>query len=360
MNIDQQILFSVSALGALNGLVLSFYLLFSKKGKSVIAFMLGVLLLAISIRVAKSVFLYFNPQLPKIYLQIGLSACFLIGPSLYYFFKLALSNIKEIPVAWKWTWGIQLAIIVLTGIIFPYKTAPKIWNNIIVYFIYGQWFIYVIATGVLFKNVIKTFFTGPSNLKVAEKFWLLVYLGNCIIFLFYLLALLGIMCGIYISGPLWYSLFLFLTIFYYLYIAKIENVLDPEETEPSNKTEKRKITQSEAALWIEKLEKVIREKELYKDPNLKLNDLAKKINISGHLLSQLLNENLGKSFPTYINEYRINEACKLITSNSNLSFEAIGYEAGFNSKSTFYTAFKKVKNITPADFKESIEKNDNK
>jgi AraC-like DNA-binding protein len=76
-------------------------------------------------------------------------------------------------------------------------------------------------------------------------------------------------------------------------------------------------------------------------------------------LSQLLNENLGKSFPTYINEYRVNEACKLITSNGNLSFEAIGYEAGFNSKSTFYTAFKKVKNITPADFKESIEKNNN-
>jgi AraC-like DNA-binding protein len=95
---------------------------------------------------------------------------------------------------------------------------------------------------------------------------------------------------------------------------------------------------------------------LYKDPNLKLNDLARGINISSHLLSQLLNDNLGKSFNTYINEYRIREACKLIEINHHLTFEAIGYEVGFNSKSTFYTAFKKIKDTTPALFKESIEK----
>jgi YesN/AraC family two-component response regulator len=96
--------------------------------------------------------------------------------------------------------------------------------------------------------------------------------------------------------------------------------------------------------------------KLYKDPNLKLSDLAKKITISANLLSQLLNDNLGKSFSTYINEHRINEACKLISVNSPFTFEAIGYEVGYNSKSTFYAAFKKIKDTTPALFKESIEK----
>lgn len=105
---------------------------------------------------------------------------------------------------------------------------------------------------------------------------------------------------------------------------------------------------------MEKLEKAIIEKELYKDPNLKLNDLAKVVNISVHQLSQLLNDNLGKGFSTYINEYRINEACRLISGNDHLTLEAIGYEVGYNSKSTFYAAFRKIKDTTPALYKEKI------
>lgn len=50
--------------------------------------------------------------------------------------------------------------------------------------------------------------------------------------------------------------------------------------------------------------------ELYKNPNLKLSDVASRMNISAHQLSQLLNDNLGKSFSTYINEYRIDDACE--------------------------------------------------
>lgn len=99
MSIGQQILFSVSALGAFNGFVLSLYLFVSKKNTSTAAFFLGILLLAISIRAGKSVFLYFNPQLPKIYLQAGLSACFLIGPALYFFFKSALMKVARVPVS---------------------------------------------------------------------------------------------------------------------------------------------------------------------------------------------------------------------------------------------------------------------
>jgi AraC-like DNA-binding protein len=356
MSIGEQILFSVSALGAFNGFVLSLYLFSRKKTQSKASFFLAILLLALSIRVGKSVFLYFNPKLPKIYLQVGLSACFLIGPGLYYFFKSALLKVTQIPASWKWIWGIYAGIIVVGGIIVPYQVYPKIWNNIVVYIIYGQWMLYVAATGFLLGPVIKSFFKNASHLKAVEKFWLLVFVGNCAIFILYLLSLLQVHCGMYISGGVSFSLILYLTIIFYMYGAKVENLLTPQETEQPNRPEKRKIAESDAQVWIEKLEKAITRQQLYKDPNLKLNDLAKKVNISAHQLSQLLNDNLGKSFSTYVNEYRINEACKLITTDSHLTLEAIGYEVGFNSKSTFYTAFKKIKDTTPALFKESIEK----
>jgi AraC-like DNA-binding protein len=360
MNIAQQILFLVSALGAFNGLVLSMYLFIGKKSRSIPAFFLGVLLLAISIRVTKSVFWYFNPRLPKICLQAGLSACFLIGPALYHFLKASLLKVTKVPVSWKWHWGILLGVMVVGGIDVSYQAFPGIWNNLIVYIIYGQWLVYLVLAGWLLRPVVRSLMVNAPGTKTTEKFWLLVYGGNCIVFIIYLLALFRIVRGIYITGAISFSFFLYLTIFFYLYSADIENLLQVPDTIPPDKPQKKKIEESNAQVWIEKLDKIIHEKELYKDPNLKLNDLARTINISDHRLSQLLNDNLGKSFSTYINEYRIREACKLITTNDHLSFEAIGYEVGYNSKSTFYAAFKKVKDTTPALFRESIQKTNHK
>jgi AraC-like DNA-binding protein len=248
-----------------------------------------------------------------------------------------------------------LGIVLLVGIFFAYQTFSCTWSGVFFSIIYAQWLGYLVATGFLLKSAWKTL-GMPFDLKLAEKFGLVVFAGNGIIFLFYLLAFTGIFRGLCISGAISFSLVLYLAVFFYLHGIKIENILQAPEADQLNKPEKKKITENDALAWKEKLEKVIFHRELYKNPNLKLNDLAQAINISPHQLSQLLNDNLGKNFPTYINEYRINEACKLIATNGRLSFEAIGYEVGYNSKSTFYTAFKKVKDTTPALFKESTVK----
>jgi AraC-like DNA-binding protein len=74
------------------------------------------------------------------------------------------------------------------------------------------------------------------------------------------------------------------------------------------------------------------------------------MDVSQHLLSQLLNDNLGKSFSKFINEYRVNEAKTLIKNNKKFTLEAIGFDAGFSSKSTFYATFKKIVGVTPSQF----------
>ena len=78
--------------------------------------------------------------------------------------------------------------------------------------------------------------------------------------------------------------------------------------------------------------------------------LAKALHIRPQLLSQLLNNNLNKSFSNFINEYRIEEAKRLLLEDSNLKIEVIAENCGFNSNSAFYTAFKKVTNTTPAKY----------
>lgn len=114
---------------------------------------------------------------------------------------------------------------------------------------------------------------------------------------------------------------------------------------------------AQADSFVARLESLMKTEELYKNPNLKLSDLATKMNISAHQLSQLLNDNLEKSFSTYINEYRINEACERILTDTNLKIEEIGYEVGFNSKSTFFTTFKRIKNTTPLLYREKFSAN---
>ncbi|PWV56868.1 AraC family transcriptional regulator [Chitinophaga sp. S165] len=349
MNISQQILFIFSVMGALNGIMLSLYLFILKKAKPVATLFLGLLLMAVSIRVVKTTFAHFNPQLPKIYLQIGLSACFLIGPSLYYYFKAILIKAERIPASWRRDWGILLGILLVGGTIAPYQTYPWFWNNVVVYIIYAQWLFYVIASGFLLKDVLKAGLTDFSGLSPNERSCMILYLGNAVIHLAYVMALLRLIPGWCLSGAVCFTLVLYVTIFFYSY----GRGYDPTST--AIRQERKKIAEEDAQTWVARLEKVIEDKALYKDPNLKLNDLAKTINISGHQLSQLLNDNLGKSYSTYINEYRINEACKLIATNSHLTFEAIAYEVGYNSKSTFYTAFKKIKDTTPALYKDGLQ-----
>ena len=105
MTITHQVLYFISALGAFNGFVLSLYLLLNKKRRSIPAVFLSMLLLTISIRISNSVLAHFNPQLPNYNMQLGWSACFLIGPALYFFLKASIDNITRVPVSWKKHWA---------------------------------------------------------------------------------------------------------------------------------------------------------------------------------------------------------------------------------------------------------------
>mgnify|MGYP001797330743 CR=1 FL=1 len=90
---------------------------------------------------------------------------------------------------------------------------------------------------------------------------------------------------------------------------------------------------------------------LFKNPNLILRDLATELNIPEHQLSQLVNDNLKLGFSNYINNYRVEEAKKMLLVNNKITIEAIGYEAGFNSKASFFTTFKARTGTTPNQFR---------
>lgn len=89
------------------------------------------------------------------------------------------------------------------------------------------------------------------------------------------------------------------------------------------------------------------------DDDLTLQKLAEKVDMPEKELSILINQQIGKHFFDFINEYRINDAKILLKEQTNLTVLEILYQVGFSSKSSFYTAFKKENGCTPSDYRKS-------
>lgn len=349
MNLEDQLLFLISALGGVNGLFLSVYFAFFVKQKNETTYFLSALLFVISIRVTKSAFFAFYDNLSTDFIQIGLLACMLIGPFLY--LHVRSTTEKDYP---KWNWLIHVVpIVIAMGFIvtfYPYNENRAMWRwgwgisfgNAL----YIIWYSYTFYSAYLARSSFKNMFS--RNRKASNKdMWLVnVILGVLLVAIAYFTT--GYTS--YIVGALSFSFIFYLTILLWVFRkGKIAAFFESPE-----KYATKTIAPRESDTIAFKLEQLFREQELYKNPNLKLSEVAKEIDIVPNYLSQFLNDNLNKSFSSFVNEHRVRAAENMLKNNTLLTVEAIGNECGFKSNSTFYAAFKKVKGVTPGEFKKSL------
>ncbi|WP_430612499.1 helix-turn-helix domain-containing protein [Flavobacterium sp. JP2137] len=118
---------------------------------------------------------------------------------------------------------------------------------------------------------------------------------------------------------------------------------------------KSKLNGDEMEDEIKALEKLLNN-QIYLQPNLTLDVLAKRLNMSAHRLSQIFTTGMQSNFNKVINSYRIQYAVDLLTDrNGNDTIEEIGLKSGFNSRASFYRAFKLTMDMTPSDYR---KKND--
>ena len=89
-------------------------------------------------------------------------------------------------------------------------------------------------------------------------------------------------------------------------------------------------------------------------PDCTIGHLAEIIGCNTKYLSQIINDKYGCNFNSFINELRIKEACRRLAADDKtmlLTIEAIANEVGFKSKSSFFSSFKQVTGLTPAEFR---------
>ena len=337
---NNQILFFFSALGSFNGFVLSVYFALNANKKKFSNYFLAFLLLMLSIRIIKSVFFYFNPQLANIFIHIGLSACIMIGPFLYLYLE---SQTKNEKLNWNIHTIPYLTGITVLGLIFPYVEHREIWSRWIVKGIYLQWFVYI-AISIKFILPIFKKLKKKETLKNIDIWLLSIYIGVAFIWLAYF----TVAYTSYIVGALSFTFVLYLIILLLFFKNNQSTTFFEEKDRYKNKELNDNIIED-----IKQKILLIREKELFLNPNLTLDETAKELKTSKHLLSQYLNERLGKSFTYFINEYRIEKAKELLQSQTNYTIEGLGYESGFNSKSSFFATFKKITGKTPSEYQKS-------
>jgi AraC-type DNA-binding domain-containing proteins len=118
------------------------------------------------------------------------------------------------------------------------------------------------------------------------------------------------------------------------------------------------LTDRESAGYVKKLQTLMDSEKLYLQNDLKLSDVSEKMNLPVYYVSQVINEKLDKNFYDFINEYRVEEVKKRLMKKEydHFTILAAGFDSGFNSKTAFYTAFKRITGVTPLEFKNRVIK----
>nr|WP_299173097.1 helix-turn-helix domain-containing protein [uncultured Allomuricauda sp.] len=157
----------------------------------------------------------------------------------------------------------------------------------------------------------------------------------------------------YFKASLIYSAFALLP-FYMTFYAIRQKLVYPKSYENLDKKyERSKLTQIDSKRIADELIQYMRLKKPYLNPVLSIRELSEELNVHPKNLSRVINENFGKNFFNFVNDFRVVEFKARIRDpeNSNYTLIAIAYDCGFNTKSSFNSIFKRTTGMTPSAYK---------
>jgi len=240
-------------------------------------------------------------------------------------------------------------------------------------------FYYFLArrTLISYQKSIQHLFSETSRINLS---WAKV-LVNCYLFL----VIAGIIIfPLMLRYPQYFNLLLLINVSIgtpYIYFATYKGITQPTIWQLQSGTNKEVIQEemkeaeeieikiispekpksTKARLSIERINEVAKkiivlmeQAKLYQETELTLQQLANKLQLPTYQVSQVINEGMKKNFYDLVNGYRVEEAKRLLhdPKNSNFTILSVGFEAGFNSKTTFNIVFKKFTGFTPTEFRD--------
>ena len=140
---------------------------------------------------------------------------------------------------------------------------------------------------------------------------------------------------------------------------EVENTRESDEKKPRSGLVRSVVDPNDVSRIRAKLDRIVAARELMFDPLLTMPKLANAVGVTPNQLSYVLNQHLGKSFFDFVNEVRTYEASRLLIEEADRTILDIAISVGFNSKSTFNLAFKKIIGKTPSAYRDENSLNTN-
>jgi len=113
------------------------------------------------------------------------------------------------------------------------------------------------------------------------------------------------------------------------------------------------------AAVLREFETLLHESRIYTEEKLSLNDASCMLGVTPHQLSRIINDMTGMNFRNYLNTFRVREAQAQLIENPGMSVIEIAFATGFNSKSSFNSAFLKTTGVSPRDYRAKMKAADN-
>jgi AraC-like DNA-binding protein len=330
-------------LGVLQSLLLGLYFLSNARHDKSNLF-LGLGLVLIGVRAAKSTLFIFGADVSEIVFNVGFAAHAAIGPAL-------LLYVRSLRKDKTWTASSIFHFIPSTAIIiFSLQlTLDNFWYmggyGTLLYYTILYIGLYTLEFYVGYKHcVLKT--RGSVS-------WIIVLLGTVSFFQLAYFSNYILSITPYTTAPVFYSVAL-----YFITFAVLRNKVEIN-AEPKGKYQNLRITDELLNDFKGRILSTMETQRPYLDTNFTLQKLSALTEIPQHQLSHTFSAAFNQNFTNFINSYRIEESKRILCDPSKeyLSIAGVAYECGFNSLSSFNVSFKKNNGVTPSVFKKEVSKN---
>jgi AraC-like DNA-binding protein len=271
-------------------------------------------------------FMFFYPggKIPlRLVLQMVPAALILVGETWFYFIdtgrnKAAISNIFTDPT------GNPVTLLIVAGVI-------------------------VLLVQYVLLLRLEWQFVKIKNMREPLRF-------SIIITLFYMAVIILITAGFITASSTvmdWGIILIGLTgITYLLFENRYPNFYRLVAREEKQQKYRRSLIQGLSTdKIIQRLRELMEEEKIYRQFELKLDEVAAMLFITPHQLSEFINDHMGMNFSSYVNTYRVEEARELLVNCPDQSALSIGLEVGFGSKPSFNTIFKQKTGMTPSEYR---------
>lgn len=343
-----------------------------KQGQSIcLAGLLGLLL----IHILGELFIYsgayqYAPALAGAHLPIRM----LLGPALYFFAFATMSPEKALPTK-VYLMALLGPLVVILGMlpfIFgitaeeklalanPVTRDPDLWKIALFTCLFSM-LAFIVFTGLYLAAAFRL--QTQHRLQLMERFsdiekrsmdWfkVILILWGSVWLAFTLDFGLGFLGWKWFGDGIVLPIFEALVLMIFCHFALRQKVLsDADKGSPKlNITRITSLASDKMEQIAQKLKDAMIKDELFLEDDLSLKRLSDAISVSENHISETLSQCLETNFFQFVNNYRVEQAMFLLTT-SNKNVSEIAFEVGFNSKSTFNTAFKKAAGATPTMYR---------